>query len=115
VLLIDNLGQYIVAAAVNIALSNCRKERVQDAVEYCDESQSGDLTAISDEIDSLEVIKSIKAELGSMDFKIVMLHAGYAYSFKEIANRLSLGEDAVFYRYKKAMGHLKKEAQRLAR
>jgi len=115
VLLIDNLGQYIVAAAVNIALSNCRKERARDVAEYCDESQSGDLTAIPDQIDSLEVIRAIKAELGSMDFKIVMLHAGYGYSFKEIASRLSLGEDAVFYRYKKAMVRLKKEAQRFAR
>lgn len=105
---VDRLRDYVVAIALNIAAKRRGEETRIDAL---DEGEDVDPRAIelASLVSSDDLFERVYQILGRPDADIVVLHAGFSYTEKEIALSLNMGEDAVHYRYKKSIQKLRRE------
>lgn len=106
-LTVDRVADYWVQSAKYICGHRKEKQRRLDQMD--DESETADQgQSIPDLLQGRELFAKIEAWLGHPDSDIVILKAAYDYTQKEIAERLGMGEDAVCYRYRKAIKELRR-------
>ena len=101
---IDHIVDYWIHCAKKICLR--RKER-QDRISEIDEEPQSQDRPIPKLVQDQELFEKIEKWLGHPDSDIVILHAAYGYTEKEIAQKCHISVDAVSRRYKKSLKYLK--------
>ena len=105
---IKDLKKYLFQVARNIAKKTYKNElnKSHDDIDNVITISNDDSLA---NIDEKNIVQRIESSLKYPSDKIFILREGFEYTFLEIASILNLGEDLVYYRYKKALEKLRKE------
>lgn len=106
----DSPRVYLLQSARNIAMRAYREEITQGPSDLNDDASPQEADdGVKSSLETNETLEQIEAILGHPDADIFVLREGYELTFFEIAEKLGLGEDLVYYRYKKALKKLRKE------
>lgn len=105
---VDRIVDYWIATAKFICHRRKKKQSLIDPEEEIPIDKKG----IPELLHEDEFFSWVEQQLGHPDADIVILHAAYDYSEKEIARRLHIGVDSVHYRYKKGIKTLKRRIDR---
>jgi len=107
---LENPRIYLLQAARNIAKAMYDDQMAKGPSEIDEDSvPSEKADEVAKALEADETLRRIRAILPPPDDEIFILKEGYELSFLEIAQRLNLGEDLVYYRYKKSLKKLRKE------
>jgi RNA polymerase sigma factor, sigma-70 family len=101
---------YLLQSARNIALAMYGSQRAKGPSGIDEDSvPSGQGDEVKKALEDDETLRRIHEILPPPDDEIFILKEGYELSFLEIAQKLNLGEDFVYYHYKKSLKKLRKE------
>lgn len=103
---VDRITDYWIQTAKYICLN--RRKKQERTVEEPAEEQASLSKSIPEILQGEELFERVERLLGYPDALIVILHAAYCYSEKEIALRLNISEDAVNRRYRKGIKTLER-------
>ena len=105
-LAIDQIAEYWVISAKYIC--GHRREKQKRMSEVFEEDAISKDHPIPEMVQGKELFAKIERWLGHPDSDIVVFHAAYGYSEREIAELIGMGEDAISYRYRKGIKELRK-------
>ncbi|HAS56432.1 MAG TPA: hypothetical protein DEF61_01755 [Firmicutes bacterium] len=106
---VGNIRRYLIKIAKNISLK--RRESYKETIELKEEEIQCEKEAELN-LDCLLDLNCLNNNLSEIDRKIVIMHVAYDCTFLEIANKLGIGEDGIYYRYKKAIKLIGKEIKK---
>jgi RNA polymerase sigma factor (sigma-70 family) len=109
ILHISNLRGYVITTGITISKASFLREGKVVLVDEEDAFSTKALNEdISGQLDLLENLEMIHHSITDNEAEIILLHLEYDLSFKEIAQQMGVGEDAVFYHYKTALKKIKR-------
>ena len=103
---ISSYRNYLIQVATHLALDKC-KEAVTMPLEEDDFAPSDNASS-----SYIELMASLRRALSEEEIQILVLHAVYGYSFKEIASLKGKKEEAMKSTYHRAIKRYKKGAKR---
>lgn len=105
---IDNIKRYLVQSAKNSAINFLKKQKRDIAyVDTIEWDKTNSLTEIESN-DYYNLISLMEKVLSDREINIILLHAVYDYSFKDIASQYNSLESTIKSQYHRSIKKLKK-------